>query len=179
MSQANFRELLKPQAIIPAISAFYPTAELTKPRWLTYGLGWFQQDYRGRFVAMHTGPIDGRTAIIALVPDEKVGVNVFGNLDHAEFRHALMWRMIDACLGAPSRDWSAEFLKLDADRKADADKKVAEREARRVKDTRTGFITGLWWHRAFLARALERAALCAARPASPVPPHSGRRPSRL
>jgi len=136
VSEANFRELLKPQAVIPTIGGFYPTATITKPRWMTYGLGWFQQDYRGRFVAMHTGSIDGRTAIMALVPDEKVGVYVFGNLDHAEFRHALMWHVIDAFLGGPSRDWSGEFQKLYAGLKADADKKTAEREAKRVTDTK-------------------------------------------
>jgi hypothetical protein len=135
VSEASLRELLKPQAIIPA-SEFYPTARVTHPHWTTYGLGWFQQDYRGRFVSMHTGSIDGRTAIIALVPDEKVGVYVFGNLDHAEFRHALMWRAIDDCLGVPAHDWSAEFLKLYADLKAQADKAQAEREGKRVKDTK-------------------------------------------
>ncbi len=135
VSEANFRELLEPQAIVP-VSDFYPTAALTAPRWTTYGLGWFQQDYRGRFVAMHTGSIDGRTAIVALVPDEKVGVYIFGNLDHAEFRHALMWRAIDACLDLPRRDWSREFLALYGDLKAKAAKTAADWEARRVTGTR-------------------------------------------
>jgi len=135
VSEASFRELLTPQAIIP-FADFYPTAALTKPHWTTYGLGWFQQDYRGRFVSMHTGSIDGRTAIIAILPEEKIGVYVFGNLDHAEFRHALMWRAIDACLDLPRRDWSAEFLALYADRKSKDDKVTAEREAHRVPGTR-------------------------------------------
>jgi CubicO group peptidase (beta-lactamase class C family) len=89
VSEEAFRELLAPQALVPA-GEFYPTAQLTRPRWTTYGLGWFQQDFRGRFVAMHTGSIDGRTAIMALLPDERIGVYAFGNLDHAEFRHALV-----------------------------------------------------------------------------------------
>jgi len=38
----------------------YPTLPLVGSRWATYGLGWFQQDYRGLFVAMHTGSMDGR-----------------------------------------------------------------------------------------------------------------------
>jgi CubicO group peptidase (beta-lactamase class C family) len=135
VSEWNLRELLRPQAIIP-VADFYPTASLTKPRWTTYGLGWFQQDYRGRFVAMHTGSIAGRTSIMALVPDEKIGVYVFGNTDHEEFRHALMWRAIDACLDLPRRDWSAEFLALYAGRKATAEKQAAYRESKRVAGTR-------------------------------------------
>lgn len=134
VSEATFRELLKPQAFVTA-QEFYPTAELTKPHWMTYGLGWFQQDYRGKFVAMHTGSIDGRTAITALVPEDRVGVYIFGNTDHAEFRHALMWRVIDRYTGAAPRDWSAEFLKLYGDRKAKGEKARADAEAKRVAGT--------------------------------------------
>jgi CubicO group peptidase (beta-lactamase class C family) len=135
VSEANFRELFKPQAFVSA-GEFYPTAEITKPHWTTYGLGWFQQDYRGKFVAMHTGSIDGRTAIVGLIPEDRVGVYIFGNTDHAEFRHALMWRVLDAYTGAPARDWSAEFLKLYGDRKAKGAKAAAEQEAKRVANTR-------------------------------------------
>jgi hypothetical protein len=103
--------------------------------WLTYGLGWFQQDYRGQFVAMHTGSIDGRTAIVGLVPDSRLGVFIFGNLDHAEFRHALLWKVIDLWTGAPSRDWNAECLKLYGDLKAKAKQEEAAREAKRVPNT--------------------------------------------
>ncbi len=135
VSEAGFRELLRPQAFVPA-GEFYPTAQLTQPHWMTYGLGWFEQDYRGRFVAMHTGSIDGRTAIVALVPEERLGVYIFGNVDHAEFRHALMWRVIDAYTNTtPRRDWSAEFLKLYGDRREAGRRATAEREAARLAGT--------------------------------------------
>ena len=54
VSERQFRELLKPQSFVTA-SEFYPTAQITKPHWMTYGLGWFEQDFRGRFLAFHTG----------------------------------------------------------------------------------------------------------------------------
>lgn len=135
VSRANFRELLKPQVMVPA-GDFYPTAKLTQPHWMTYGLGWFQQDYRGRFVAMHTGSMDGRTAIIGLMPDERLGVYVFGNLDHAEFRHALMWKLFDAYTGAPARDWSKELLALYGGMHAEAKAAEAKQEAARVRGTK-------------------------------------------
>lgn len=134
VSSANFRELMRPQTFVSA-EEFYPTAQLTKPHWTTYGLGWFQQDYRGTFVAMHTGSMDGRTAIVGLMPDESLGVYIFGNLDHAEFRHALMWRVLDAYSGAPARDWSAEFLALYGSLKDKANKDRAGLEAKRVAGT--------------------------------------------
>jgi CubicO group peptidase (beta-lactamase class C family) len=136
VSEAAFRELLAPQLVIPSSSPMYPTAGLVGSRWTTYGLGWMQQDYRGQFVAMHTGSIDGRTAIVGLVPEQRLGVFAFGNLDHAEFRHALLWKVIDLWTGAPPRDWNGECLKLFRDLKERGRKADAEREAARVKNTK-------------------------------------------
>jgi CubicO group peptidase (beta-lactamase class C family) len=136
VSEAAFAELLAPQTVIPRDEAMYPTAGLVGSRWTTYGLGWLQQDYRGRFVAMHTGSMDGRTAIVGLVPEERLGVYVLGNLDHAEFRHALLWKTIDLWTGAPDRDWNAECLALYGRLKDEQKKAQAAREAARVANTR-------------------------------------------
>ena len=77
-------------------------------------MGWFLEDYRGEFVAFHTGSIDGRTAIIGLIPDRRLGVAIFTNLDHSELRHALMYTVFDRYLGpAPvAHDWSAEMRQM-------------------------------------------------------------------
>ncbi len=132
--QAGIQMLLRPQTTIPA-DEFYPTARLTRPHWMTYGLGWFQQDYRGRFVAFHTGSLDGRTAIVGLLPDERFGVVVFGNLDHAEFRHAVMLTAFDLQIGGPRRDWNAELLELYGDLRARRDSVRAARDAGRIAGT--------------------------------------------
>jgi len=109
---ATMNEIFRPQVIVPG-PQFYPTIAITKPHWMTYGLGWFQQDYRGEMINFHTGSLDGRTAIIGLMRDKKLGVYVFGNLDHAEVRHALMYKIFDLlAFGDNSQDWSTEFKKL-------------------------------------------------------------------
>ena len=87
---------------------------------------------------MHTGSMDGRTAIIGLIPEARVGVFIFGNLDHAEFRHALLWKVLDLCTGAPERDWNAECLKLYGDLKRKGTQAEAEAAKRRVEGTRPG-----------------------------------------
>ncbi|MBA3657673.1 MAG: beta-lactamase family protein, partial [Gemmatimonadaceae bacterium] len=69
----TFAELFRPQVIVPA-DEFYVTAQLTRPHWTTYGLGWYQQDYRGRMMNFHTGSLDGTVALIGLMPEEGVGV---------------------------------------------------------------------------------------------------------
>jgi CubicO group peptidase (beta-lactamase class C family) len=135
---ATWAELLKPQTIVTP-QGFYPTARLTRPHWTTYALGWFQHDYQGRAVSFHTGSIDGMVAIIGLIPDERLGVYVLANLDHAEVRHALMYMAFDlwaAGAARPARDWSAALLELYGGIQAQADSARRRQETQRVTGTR-------------------------------------------
>ncbi|MFL6467987.1 MAG: serine hydrolase [Pyrinomonadaceae bacterium] len=133
----TFKELFRPQVVIPPNGGFYPTTALTKPHWTTYALGWFQHDYRGEMVNFHTGSLDGRTAIIGLIPDKKIGVYIFGNLDHAEVRHALMYEAFDQFgFGDSPRDWSKETKALYDGLKADSKNRAEAVKARRVPNTK-------------------------------------------
>ncbi len=137
VSARSFGELFKAQSVGPP-EGFYPTSQIIKPHRETYGFGFFEEDFRGRYVVYHTGSLAGRTAIIGLLPDQGVGVYALGNLDHAEFRHAIMYKAFDLFAGTngePARDWSAEFLTLygAADKRAEAAR--AARDARRVMGT--------------------------------------------
>ena len=136
LSEASHREMLTPQFLVPAASYYPEPTRLSRPSFTAYGLGWFLQDYRGRKLAMHTGSIDGMTAILALVPEERLGLVIYANLDHAEVRHALMYRIVDEFLGAPRRDWSAELRP--AYTRAAERARAAERERRshRARGTR-------------------------------------------
>ncbi|MEO8333442.1 MAG: serine hydrolase [bacterium] len=111
ISPANFRELIAPQMRAPMEQ--YPALELSTPHFFSYALGWFVQDYHGETVWMHTGSIDGMSALIGLLPEQRVGVFVLGNLDHIELRHALMYQAFDLYGAGPSRDWSADLKKLE------------------------------------------------------------------
>jgi len=110
LAPGTFSELVTPQ--IRASPGTYPALTLVRPHSFGYGLGWFVQDYRGETVWMHTGSIDGMTAIIGLLPDRRTGVFVLANLDHAEVRHALMYKVFDLYAGNPERDWSTELRAL-------------------------------------------------------------------
>jgi hypothetical protein len=132
----TWAEMFKPQVLVPA-NQFYPTAQLTKPNWTTYGLGWFQQDYKGKKVNFHTGSLAGAIALHGQLPEEKLGIYVFGNYDHAEFRHALMYKAFDLFALGGTRDWSAEFLLLYKNIQAGNEKKQSEFEAQRIMNTKT------------------------------------------
>ena len=125
VTTSSFAEMFTPQTIIRE-SDFYPTAPLTHAHFTAYGMGWFLEDYRGRKVEMHTGSIDGMSAIVGLLPEEHLGLVVFENEDHAELRHALMWAVFDRYLHAPPTDWS-DTLRAMSD-SATARRKAAERK---------------------------------------------------
>ncbi len=110
LTPGTFSELVTPQ--IRAAQSTYPALTLARPHIFSYGLGWFVEDYHGETVWMHTGSIDGMSAIIGLLPDRRAGIFVLANLDHAELRHALMYRLLDLYLGRTPRDWSADLLTL-------------------------------------------------------------------
>ncbi len=128
--------LLTPQIVVPP-GDFYPTVVLTKPHWTTYGMGWFQHDYRGEMVNFHTGSLAGRTAIIGLIPDKKFGIYIFGNIDHAEVRHALMYKAFDTFVfGDNGRDWSKEMKTLFDGLEAQGKKRADASRSKRAKDTK-------------------------------------------
>ena len=118
ITPGTFEELVAPQIRVP--SSQYPVLELAQPHFFSYALGWFALDYHGQTVWMHTGSIDGMSAIIGLLPEQRVGVFVLANLDHAELRHALMYQVFDLYGAGPSRDWSTDLRTLLAARRASA-----------------------------------------------------------
>ena len=128
------QEFFKPQTMVTR-EAFYPTARLTKPRWTTYGLGWFQQDYRGRAIDFHTGSIDGMVAIHGLLRDAHLSVVVLANRDHAELRHAIMFNVFDRFIGGESRDWSVELKSLYDGLRKEAEAVAKKADEKRVPGT--------------------------------------------
>ena len=135
LKPGTWAELFTPQVVVPP-DEFYPSQEFTKPHWRTYGLGWFQHDYLGRQLDFHTGSLAGMVAIAGLMRDDRFGVYVFGNVDHSEIRHALMYRAIDTWLGNPDRDWSSDLRKVYDRRRLRGDSARAAAESRRIRGTK-------------------------------------------
>lgn len=133
VSAASIKEMQTPQSIVrldgPRAS-LYPEAHF-----LTYGLGWFLSDYRGRKIVEHGGAIDGMRAQVGMIPEEKLGLVVLTNLHGTVLPQALMYKIFDFYLKAPERDWSAEMIKVE--KRLEEQGKAAEKkaEAERVKGT--------------------------------------------
>src|SRR6185369_2942300 len=93
--------------VVPAAAkAFNPFTHLQ-----AYGMGWFLQDYRGRQLEQHGGNIDGMSAMVALMPEEKIGVVILTNTNGSPVPTIVLYRALDALIGAPPRDWNDEQKK--------------------------------------------------------------------
>ena len=132
---ATFHYLFKPHSILTE-NDVYPTNKLTKPKWNTYGLGWFQQDYRGNKLDFHTGSLSGLVALTGIIHDKDVAVYIFANLDHAELRHAIMYKAMDLyAFNDDNRDWHKEIFKLYDGFRENAKEAKKKRNEGRIMET--------------------------------------------
>lgn len=82
-----------------------------------YGLGWFLEDYRGRMMVHHGGNVDGFTALVAMMPEERLGVVLLTNMNGTGLPTALVHQVFDMHLKVPSKDWAGDgFKRLEAAR---------------------------------------------------------------
>lgn len=76
---------------------------------MAYGLGWFLSDYEGKYVVQHGGNIDGMTALVAMLPEEKFGIVILSNMNGSQMPTTVMLRAFDMQLKRPAKDWSAQL----------------------------------------------------------------------
>lgn len=99
-------EMHQAHMVIPSDSASRANVPETHLR--AYGLGWFLEDYRGRLVVHHGGNVDGFTALVAMLPEERFGVVLLANQNGTGLPNALMRRIFDQQLKAPPKDWAGD-----------------------------------------------------------------------
>ncbi|MGH7540463.1 MAG: serine hydrolase [Gemmatimonadota bacterium] len=134
LSDSTVAEMQTPQMVIRQEGAWRrlnPDAHF-----LSYGLGWFLHDYRGRKVVEHGGAIDGMRAQVGMIPEEGIGVVVLTNKDGFALGNPLMFRVFDALLGAPEKDWAAEYLAVADSIEAEGEERREKMREARVEDTR-------------------------------------------
>lgn len=136
LSPQVFRALQSQQTVIgvgPLTERLFPSTHFQG-----YGMGWFVRDYRGRKVVEHGGNVDGMTAQLGMLPEEKLGVVILSNMNNTPFPTALMYRVFDAFLGGADgqTDLSAEYLKLVGDGEAQAKAREKEAAEKRAADTK-------------------------------------------
>ena len=134
LSQGTLAEEYAPNTVIPISTqqrAINPETHL-----MSYGMGWFLQDYRGRLVVQHGGNIDGMSALVAMLPEQKTGLVILTNKNGTALTTVLMNRIFDILLGVAPRDWSAELLKATAAQMEQAKAAAKKIEEQRVVGTK-------------------------------------------
>ncbi|HET9266014.1 MAG TPA: serine hydrolase [Vicinamibacterales bacterium] len=101
-------ELHRPQMVIQAFPGLFEDPEIQQP---SYGLGWFIESYRGRKRVHHGGNIDGFSAMVALMPDDGLGVVVLSNLNGTPLPTIVARHATDRMLRLEPIDWNGRALK--------------------------------------------------------------------
>jgi len=103
---------------------------------IAYGLGWVLEDYCGRLIIWHNGGIDGMLSHQGFLPEENLGIVVLTNSDRNRLDAALFYRIVDAFLGEPVKDWSQTFLAQAKEGEAKAEEARKKAEESRVRNTK-------------------------------------------
>jgi len=133
-SAATSKEMHTPQTII-RLDGQYPMM-YPEAHFFAYGFGWFLSDFKGKKLVEHGGAIDGMRAEVALIPEEKLGVVVLTNLNGSLVGNTLVYRIIDAYLGQPQKDYSGDLLKAYGPLLAQAQAAQKKADAERVMGTK-------------------------------------------
>lgn len=111
----TLREMTRPQMITPEMPK---DSELGQNE---YGMGLMVNTYRNHPQVGHGGNIDGFTAYIAWLPQDRIGIVMLSNLNRAnQFRLVLSQRIFDLLLNLEPIDWSARYAARTAKDKAAA-----------------------------------------------------------
>jgi CubicO group peptidase (beta-lactamase class C family) len=131
ISKRMVDEMRAPQIVIRGMRNMNPSAHL-----MAYGLGWFLSDYEGSYLVQHGGNIDGMTALVAMLPEEKFGIVILSNMNGSTLPTAVMLRALDHQLKRQPKDWSAELRARADSQQTQARAAQARAAAQRVPNTK-------------------------------------------
>ncbi len=114
-SKTSAERLPSPRTTIPdGLLGPLHSSEFPKLGPVSYGLGFFLTFYRCREVAWHSGSIDGFSALMTLLPREKLGVIVQANLSgDRPAPICVIRRVLDRLLGLEPGDWISRCKEID------------------------------------------------------------------
>lgn len=112
--QNNNQQLIDPKLIEMMYQAQIDVpcsnqAEYPMTSGVSYGLGWFLHDYKGHQVVEHGGAIDGMSALVTMIPEEKLGIVILTNMEYSWLPRVLKYEIFDRYLDYLSVDWNAYF----------------------------------------------------------------------
>ncbi len=130
ISEARLAEIHSPQMVMPGPIRF------PEILFSSYGLGWMITPYRGHLLLSHTGGIDGFSALVALLPQDNIGLVILTNLDRTPLPQILAYTLIDRLLRLPEVGWNERFKNEIKKNREQAEKIRKEKYQGRKEGTR-------------------------------------------
>jgi CubicO group peptidase (beta-lactamase class C family) len=131
VSSALIAEMHTPQMVISE------PAEFTERLQASYGLGWFIEAYRGHNRVHHGGNIDGFSALVSLLPQDRLGMVVLTNANATPLPSIVSLYATDVLLGLEPVEYHARIkARVDAAKAALAENKEEKEEMDRVAGTK-------------------------------------------
>ncbi len=119
----------------------------------TYGLGWFISTHKGHKTIQHGGNIDGYSAMVAMLPQDSIGVVVLTNLNGNPLPGIIRNYIFDLMLDEDPKDWNGDLLKIRADNLVRQDSATNGEDLKQVKGTspshKTAAYAGTYTHPAY------------------------------
>jgi CubicO group peptidase (beta-lactamase class C family) len=135
------KQIINAQTIQDMHLAHMPTGETPEIPEVTpadYGMGWFVDTYRGHSRIHHGGNIDGFSALVSMLPQDRVGFVALTNKNATGLPELLVRHATDLVLGLEAKDWVGEAAKSKAKGEEVAKEAEKKKAARRVANTRPG-----------------------------------------
>ncbi len=123
LSETNASQMQTPQMVMPG-----GPGQFTEIGHSSYGMGWMISTYRGQKVVQHGGGIDGFTANLAFLPQQKAGLILLSNLGGNPASSVVTNNVLDRMLGLDQIAWNQrtkELQKKARDSAEEAKKKAA------------------------------------------------------
>ena len=133
-------------------SRAYSSYNIIQPNFHTYGLGWYQHDYRGEKLDFHTGSLAGLVAIAGVLHRKKTAVYFFANKGSANFRHAILYKVMDmyAFDDENGKDWHQLIFDIYSKSNQRSIRRQKKKDSSQIKDTQPTFplskYTGKYTH---------------------------------
>ncbi len=122
LSENNANQMQSPQMVVPVGPISYP--ELGHS---SYGMGWMISTYRGHKVVQHGGGIDGFTALLTFLPQDKFGMIVLSNMGGNAVPGLVTNNVMDRLLGLDQITWNQRFK--EREKKGEAAAEEAKKKA--------------------------------------------------
>jgi CubicO group peptidase (beta-lactamase class C family) len=103
LSDANAAQMQTPQMVIPGAIRW------TEVGHSAYGMGFFITAYRGHKLVHHGGNIDGFSALVTFMPQDKIGMVILTNMNGSALPTVLSYNVYDRMLGLDQVGWTARL----------------------------------------------------------------------